>query len=340
MKARRGFTLIELLVVIAILALLVGMLMPAIQAARETARQVRCRNRLRQIGVALADYETTHNVYPPGYITHVEKETPPAPPIAPIPPLIPPGPATAVQPSSSFARRWDAPPPTLRVDPSQPGWCWMTYLLPFLDEQNLSARIDRSTAVEDPQNADLRITRPAVTRCPSDDGSGVFNVLDEINNPLGLAATNSYVACFGSYGLINADPDTGNGMFQRNSHILKKDVTDGLSKTIAVGERSAMFTMAPWAGVMTGGTCRTTPGAPVYSSVTEKAPAMVLARIGNRTLNSPYSEPYDFFSAHNGRVFFVFVDTSVHGLNSEVDLKVLHALATRNSHDLVGDYGD
>jgi hypothetical protein len=67
---------------------------------------------------------------------------------------------------------------------------------------------------------------------------------------------------------------------------------------------------------------------------------MVLARIGNRTLNSPYSEPYDFFSAHNGRVFFVFADTSVHGLNTEVDLKVLHALATRNGNDLVGDYGE
>jgi prepilin-type N-terminal cleavage/methylation domain-containing protein len=333
MKTRRGFTLIELLVVIAILALLAGLLMPAVDAARETARQARCRNRLRQIGLALVEYEAAHNVLPPGYITHVKKETPPALPLPPVP-------AAATDPSQGPTWRWDASPPTLQIEPSQPGWCWMTFLLPFLEEQGLWASIDRATSVEDPQNADLRTVHPTVTRCPSDDGSGVFRVLDEINHPLGYAATNSYVACFGSYGPINTNPDSGNGLFQRNSRLREQDVTDGLSKTMAVGERAAMFAMAPWAGVMTGGTCRTTPGAPVYSSVTEKAPTMVLARIGNRMLNSRYSEPYDFFSAHNSRVFFVFADTSVHGLSTEVDLQVLHALATRNGHELVGDDGE
>jgi prepilin-type N-terminal cleavage/methylation domain-containing protein len=329
MRRRDGFSLVELLVVMAILALLVGMLMPAIQAARESARQAQCRNRLRQIGIALVDYETTHGLFPPGYVTTVVKETPPTAPATP--------PGT---PNPSGIRRWDAPPPTLRVEPSQPGWSWLAYLLPFLEENALWARIDLSTAVEDPQNADIRTAPLWIANCPSDDGSGEFTVLDEINNPLGRSATNSYVACFGSYGLINTDPDSGNGLFQRNSRISEKDITDGLSKTIAIGERAAMFAKAPWAGVLTGGTCQTTAGAPVYSSMTEKAPAMILARIGNRTLNSPYSEPYDFFSPHVGKVFFVFADTSVHGLTTEVDLQVLHALATRNGGEDVGDYGD
>ena len=68
--------------------------------------------------------------------------------------------------------------------------------------------------------------------------------------------------------------------------------------------------------------------------------AMVLARAGNKPLNSPYSEPYDFFSSHTGKVFFLFADTSVHGLNTEVDLKVLHALATRNGSEDVSGYAD
>ena len=113
------------------------------------------------------------------------------------------------------------------------------------------------------------------------------------------------------------------------------DVRDGLSKTLAIGERAAMFAKSPWAGVMTGGTVRTTPGAPVYTAIVELSPAMVMARMGNRSLNSPLSEPYDFFSSHGEVVFFAFADSSVQGLTSGVDPDVLHALATRSQRDVV-----
>lgn len=62
----RGFTLIELLVVIAIIAILVALLLPAVQQAREAARRSQCKNNLKQLGVAMANYEQTHNIYPPG----------------------------------------------------------------------------------------------------------------------------------------------------------------------------------------------------------------------------------------------------------------------------------
>jgi prepilin-type N-terminal cleavage/methylation domain-containing protein/prepilin-type processing-associated H-X9-DG protein len=314
-NVRKAFTLIELLVVIAIIAVLVGLLLPAVQKARAMANRARCQNNLKQIGLALHLYADTKESLPPGYIYQSLSSPAPAPP----------------QRNLNGSRRFDRPPPRppgASGQPNSPGWSWAALILDDLEQGNLARQINYGLPVEAVGNLPARTALLQMYTCPSDLSTGVFTVQTELNANLGTAATNSYAACFGAGGLPNTQPDSGNGVFSRNSRTRFTDITDGTSNTMMIGERAALLAQAPWAGVMTGGTIRTTPGAPVYTSVVELAPVMVLARVGTKTLNSPYSEPYDFFSPHGQVVNFVFADGSVHALNTGIDLAVLQGLAT------------
>src|SRR5437867_3999272 len=77
-QSRRGFTLIELLVVIAIIAVLIALLLPAVQAAREAARRAQCINNMKQMGLAIANYESANGCYPMGGVTYQEWPLPDA----------------------------------------------------------------------------------------------------------------------------------------------------------------------------------------------------------------------------------------------------------------------
>jgi prepilin-type N-terminal cleavage/methylation domain-containing protein/prepilin-type processing-associated H-X9-DG protein len=311
-RLRAGFTLIELLVVIAIIAILVALLLPAVQKAREAAARTSCMNNLKQIGLAMHLYQDARGSLPAGYIYQ-----------------------SNFDPGTGPIKKLDYPPPKPKQDPQSPGWGWAALVLPFIEQEPLARTINYTFPVESPSMLEQRSTPLSLYACPSDPLTGVFAVQTLDNTFLANAATNSYAACFGAYGLLNLTPDFGNGVFFRNSRVRLQDITDGTSNTLAIGERCAMFTQTPWAGVMTGGTARTTPGAPVYTSIAEPAPTMALARIGNRTLNDPSSEPYDFFSPHGTVVQFLFADGSVHALSIGIDSFVLRCLATRAASDPV-----
>lgn len=324
-----AFTLLELLVVIAIIGLLIAMLMPAVQAAREAARKASCLSQMRQIGIAMQVYEQNHGALPPGYT----EEVPSANSSQALTQL------ASMRSNADTLALWDSPWPvfTKVIESRKPGWGWAAHLLPYLDEQNLAAGIDWKVAVEDTRHDKVRTQDVGVYICPSDEETGVFTIYDEDGKAVAKASTNSYCASFGSYGLINTDPKHGNGLFQCNSRHPLKSITDGLGKTIAIGERGAIMCQAPWAGVVTGGTCRTRVGAPVYTSTAQAAPAMVMARVGKRSLNSAMSEPYDFFSPHTGLVNFLFADTSAKSFYSDMDLELLHALVTRDGQELLDE---
>jgi hypothetical protein len=203
-------------------------------------------------------------------------------------------------------------------------------LLPYIEQNTLSTQIDFNLPVESPSQNAVRTRQLRLYACPSDPEAGVFTVYGELDGkPMVEAATNSYAACYGWLGLVGSQPEAGNGVFYRNSRIRIADIVDGTSNTIAIGERCALLAQSPWAGAVTGGGVRTTPGAPVYRSVVQPAPVMPMARIGTKPLNDPNSEPYDFFSPHPRVVQFLLADGSVQGLTSSIDLTVLGRLATR-----------
>jgi prepilin-type N-terminal cleavage/methylation domain-containing protein/prepilin-type processing-associated H-X9-DG protein len=295
-RTRPAFTLVELLVVIAIIAVLIGLLLPAVQKVREAASRVSCQNNLKQLGLALHGYHGREGTFPSGF---------------------------RCQP---------------RSDPNYtaPGWGWATLLLPDVEQGNLYRQFNLVLPVEDPSNQAARTTVLKLFVCPSDRSTGVFTVYSQANAPLAQMATNSYAACHGTGPDLDEELDDGNGIFFRNSRVRVADITDGTSNTIAVGERASLFAQAPWAGAVSGGTSRITPGAPVANAgAVEEAPTQVLVHVAVHTVNDANADPEDFFSPHPGAGMFLFGDGSVRPLRAGVNVAVLQALATRNGGETV-----
>ncbi len=206
-----GFTLIELLVVIAIIGVLIALLLPAVQSAREAARRAQCTNNLKQLGLALANYESANGSYPGSY------------------------------PGSRYGVPNDHP---------DSGWgCWSphTMLLPFLEQRNIYDRFNfDTTASEDegamsgPFQATAAVTRINSLLCPSSPlpvGSfWGFNTYVGSRQYTG----NNYFGSIGS-SLVPWSTGAPNGIFMIQTHgngltIGVRDVLDGTSNTIAFGE--------------------------------------------------------------------------------------------------------
>ncbi len=156
-----GFTLIELLVVIAIIAVLVSLLLPAVQQAREAARRTQCRSNLKQIGIALSNYAERTNVFPPGYLSTLN--------------------AGGVE--------------------TGPGWGWAAFLLADLEQAPLLQQILFTRDISDPANTTQRRTSLPVLHCASEVFDGTFTVVDQSGNPLTSVAQASYVGVNGNGGV-------------------------------------------------------------------------------------------------------------------------------------------
>jgi prepilin-type N-terminal cleavage/methylation domain-containing protein len=312
-RSRLGLTLIELLVVVAIIAVLIGLMLPAVQKVREAAAQTTCRNNLKQMGLALHEYYDARKMLPPAYL-FTDKAVPTTTPrsIRDRPLELPNGQPVPWKGISTF-----------------PGWGWASYILPFVDQEPLYRRIDFTVQIESSVHRAVRTTILPIYVCPSDLNTGVFTVSSQRNEPLTDMATNSYAACYGSGGSIGEFPEKGNGIFYRNSRTTFEEITDGLSTTLALGERGAIMCQTGWAGAITDGAVRTMPDAPIYLAAVEEPPTAVMARTGRHTLNQDYSEPYDFFSPHLGLGYFLFADGSVRPMRFTARADVWAAIGSR-----------
>ena len=223
---RKGFTLIELLVVIAIISVLVSMLLPAVQQAREAARNSQCKNNLKQMGLALHNYHETNNVLPPSYL------------------YLPGGGGL------------QGPPDPTNGD-AGPGWAWGMLILPYLDQTPLYNSFNVNVPCWNPQNAaSARISIPTYL-CPSaTNDTPIYNVVDTNGNTLATFARGNYVVSAGNFGIWNnPSPDLtniANGVFYRNSRTRFRDISDGLSTTVFAGEKTPYHSDSTWVGVVAG----------------------------------------------------------------------------------------
>lgn len=286
-KLPRAFTLVELLVVIAIIGILVGLLLPAVQAAREAARRMQCSNNVRQLGLAIHNYESANRRIPSGWIANNAH--------------------------------------------GEPGWGWASALLPFMEGNNLHNQINFRLPIEDPFHDQVRVTVVTAFLCPSDTGPNLFDIaagdghdhehephqavlegVDDSPEKLFRVSKSNLVGLFGTFELENA-PYNGDGMFYGNSRIKFRDVTDGLSNTLMVGERNSRLGGSLWQGNI-----------PEASE-----PHARILGVADHGPNDPQAHFEDFSSYHTGGVNFIRADVSVTFLSNSVDLRVYQAMATR-----------
>ncbi len=197
-----GFTLVELLVVIAIIGVLVAMLLPAVQAAREAARRSSCQNNMRQIAIALHNHHDTHKVFAAG------------------------------QPLGFYSSNWYADVGNRDRDRS----CWIGPMLNYMEQTPLADQFQTWIAPPTPPdhtcNAPFAKIPIATLACPSDGNSPKIS-------SLGQGIHTNYVTCHGSgYATPTADPrgQNLNGMFIGIKKLKMANVKDGLSNTVMLGE--------------------------------------------------------------------------------------------------------
>lgn len=317
-RGKFGFTLVELLVVIAIIGILVALLLPAIQAAREAARRTQCVNNLKQMGVAILNYEGTKRSFPFGrwnVTTDTSKHT--------------------------------VPDRTAKSNDQS----WQVVALPYAEEQGIASQYDLKKAWFDPANRTAISAPLAIFICPSVPASGRYDpsfTTSPTPYPGDYGCTNGVGAPIWDQhiGEIGKYPGEVSGQGEDDSHVIgvmtkrfdrtvcrAKDITDGLSKTILVTESAGK------PDLYTDG----------HAGDTTGSPALIAVGTGWADPDSGFTiakEPVinhindnEIYGFHPGGAEACFADGSVRFLSATLETVVGIALVTRNGGETVsGEY--
>jgi prepilin-type N-terminal cleavage/methylation domain-containing protein/prepilin-type processing-associated H-X9-DG protein len=321
---RRGFTLIELLVVIAIIAVLIGLLLPAVQKVREAAARTKCANNLKQIGAAIHLYHDAQGKIPINQYFD-----------------------TGYQPGgtkNNFGTSWQ----------NSTDWSFLAFILPYIEQQNLYQNGGIPTTLISASSAP---GQPVATfLCPSDPASQLRTFSENSrymghSGPFVVGLTN-YKGVLGSNWIYGSYPNGsgvrdngdgfwgGNGIFSLDSwqaQLTLTAITDGTSNTFLVGED--VFTPNYATNNMPGSgyawahsaECTLTCAMPP-NNFTHPNGTPVDTTSQNQ---SEWGDFHGFKSRHTGGVQFVYADGSVHFISNTIPLGTYRALATYNGGEAV-----
>jgi len=309
---RRAFTLIELLVVLAILALLIGLLLPAVQKVREAAARLQTANHLKQQGLAFHHHHDTFQHFPAGYE------------------------------SNSLSPLRD--PQTLD---GPPGWAWGVALLPFLEQENLARQLRRDLPCWHAENAAAVATELKVFLNPAAPGpTGPISVRNPSGTTLARFGRSHFVGNVGhdepwAYTVVDHGP-YANGMLYRNSRVRIADVSDGTSNTVMVGEHSVVSDKT-WVGVVPGAvSCPRDPARFPFTDCDDAA-TWVLAHSGPAPSepgvihppNAPTAHVCQMYSPFVAGAHVLLVDGSVRFIPTSINALTWAALCSRNGSEVV-----
>ena len=353
-RNQRGFTLVELLVVIAIIGILIGMLLPAVQAVRGAARRISCMNNQKQIALAVLNYESAHQHLPPlakGTFnggTYGGKQS-----------------AATGSGGSNGAS-------------DEPAWPWLTLSMPFIEADNQYDVLDplnnTATDILDNFGTFQSVVQARVPSfiCPADNGDDIqtegrrrqrwqasqLTKKYELAkcNYIGVCNDGTYSSSFDKWGVNfgNSTSLSSDGLFpgvfaQMNFGLPLADVKDGTTNVMLTGERAWSYTRGQAEHTIYGGNAylaRCSQGSVTAADrggpVPENGPGDCVGTIGTG-LNAffggaNYNASNAFSSNHIGGVVFTFVDGSVHYISDDVNTITLQRLAGREDGQIPGEY--
>lgn len=332
-RRRFGFTLVELLVVIAIIGILVSLLLPAVQAAREAARRMECSNNLKQLGLSLHNYHDTFKVFPPALMGSGRFNDP-----------------------NYHAANGGVKNTT--------GWALM---LPYFEQSAIADQYDygRCSSMSSPygapvagtdaDNDTLYNTRLGVLECPSHPQAG--DLSEYTPGTTGFysrkqARRTSYLFSTGSTTDYSANwsfysPYVYQGVFGNDGAAKFADITDGTANTIALGEATGGRAKTsdhygPWGMTGTHTCCHGYVPSASSSTLTQAFADIYSA---NWNINEDYnSDPerqtyaWVFSSPHPGGAQFAFADGSIHFVSDNINYLTLQQLAYIHDGQVVGAY--